>query len=206
MTDSREEEERPSDKHALDGRARPVTGRRWDPLASFRKTISPTQRMELLKMKVPVLPPEDFMDTAQFKRARAARSRRFLPLAFGLGALVFALLFAALCSWIWSAPPPARELAQPAPTPPAAQTERPLAAAISGDFPPVASAPILTPPAATAEASPRSKVSAAVALPPSIEPSSRSIPRAKPAPTQAKSSTPPVPDPAPSNSLWTKPR
>src|SRR6188474_2752565 len=124
MTHQREDDESPSGNHPLVGGVRPTSGGPWNPLASFRKTISAAQRIELLSMKVPVLPPEDFMDTAEFQRVHAARSRRFLPLVIGISALFLALLCAGLWSWLQVAPTPG----EPSIRPPAAAMTVPNAA------------------------------------------------------------------------------
>jgi hypothetical protein len=215
MTDSREEDERASGNHELEPKARPASGGPWDPLASFRKTISPTQRMELLKMKVPVLPPEDFMDTADFQRARAARTRRFMPLIVGLGGALLVLLFVGLWSRFWSTPSRPVESTRP----PIAPIEAPRAAAISNAVPTAASpahvdtpasptlttavAPVEPPSAKAAAKSP----SVEVGTPKSLDASPPSVPRSKPALLPPKTSTPPNPEPAPSGiNFWTQPR
>ena len=110
-----------------------ATGGPWDPFSYFRKTISPTQRLELLRLEVPVLPPEDFMDTADLKRVRFARLRRWRPALLGLGVLIIALLFAGF--WFWHSssapavdvvtPPPVMPRAQPTPPAPPRNEARP---------------------------------------------------------------------------------
>jgi len=104
MSKRRPEDEGPRGERERVPEAQPVGGEAWDPLASVRKSISPTQRIQLLKMQVPVLPPEDFMDTAAFQRARAVRSRRFLPLVLGLAGALLVLLLVGLWSRFSSNP------------------------------------------------------------------------------------------------------
>jgi cytoskeletal protein RodZ len=211
MTDSIDEEESSSGNHELEPKA-PRTGGPWDPLASYRKTISPTQRMELLQMKVPVLPPEDFMDTADFQRAQRARSRRFLPLVFALGAFLLVLLFMGLWSRFLSTPPQRDSSNRATPV----HTEQPPVAVVSSAAQTSASPlhtadavpPTLTAHAAPVEAPPTTKPAAKA--PSDVAPSSPSEPNprspSRSAVAQPKTSTPPVLDPAPSNTLWTKPR
>jgi hypothetical protein len=210
MTDSIDDEESSSGNHELEPKARRTSGP-WDPLASFRKTISPTQRMELLQMKVPVLPPEDFMDTADFQRARRARSRRFLPLVFALGAILLVLSFMGLWSRFLSTHPQRDSSTRATPVHPEQPPVAAVSSAIQASADPLHAAdavpPTLTARAAPVEAPPTTKPVAKApsdAAPPSpSEPNPRS-PRS--AVAQPKTSTPPVLDPAPSNTLWTKPR
>ncbi|HEY5377246.1 MAG TPA: hypothetical protein VIK01_26385 [Polyangiaceae bacterium] len=216
MTDSIEEEESSSGNHELEPKARPPSGGPWDPLSSFRKTISPTQRMELLQMKVPVLPPEDFMDTADFQRARAARWRRFLPLVLAVGALLFVLLFVGLWSRFWSTTTTPQRDSSTRATP--AHIEQPSVASASSAIQATADPlhiaaavpPTVTALVAPAESPPTTKpvAQAPIEAAPSSssEPNPRSAPRSVPALPQPKTATPLVPDPVPSNTLWTKPR
>ena len=204
MTASREEDERASGNHEVEPKARPASGH-WDPLASFRKTISPTQRMELLSMKVPVLPPEDFMDTADFERARAARSRRFMPLVFGLGGVLLVLLFVGLWSRFWSMSSHPMESTRP-PIAPKAVPTAPSPAHVDSQASPTSTtaAASIEPPAST---KPAAKSRPLEATPKSADPSPPSVPRSKPAPPQPKTSTPSNPEPAPSGiNFWTQPR
>jgi len=83
------------------------TGRhgRWDPFKTFRRILSPDERMALLRVKRPVQPPEDFMNTVELKLLRAAQRRDQLrhisPALIGLGTFVVVLVFAIL--W-WRSP------------------------------------------------------------------------------------------------------
>ena len=159
MTDTREDEDNPSGNHPLD--ARLTAGGSWNPLASFRKTISATQRMELLRMKIPVLPPEDFMDTADFQRARAARARRFRPLVVVISAVLLVLLFAGLRSWLQSLSPHRDASSEAVPGPgPIAQPPRPT---VSSAPPNAIAPPRVAPPAAPESAAPESAVPASAA-------------------------------------------
>jgi len=159
MTDTREDEDNPSGNHPLD--ARLTAGGSWNPLASFRKTISATQRMELLRMKIPVLPPEDFMDTADFQRARAARARRFRPLVVVISAVLLVLLFAGLRSWLQSLSPHRDASSEAVPGPgPIAQPPRPT---VSSAPPNAIAPPRVAPPAAPESAVPASAAPASAA-------------------------------------------
>src|SRR3954471_18494371 len=104
MSATRDKEGTTGGKRDLEPNTHPDNGEAWDPLASVRKTISPTQRIRLLKMHVPILPPEDFLDTADLQRRYALPSRRFLPLVFGLGGALLVLLFVALWLRFWPTP------------------------------------------------------------------------------------------------------
>src|SRR3954468_9714782 len=107
MTDTRNEDGRASGQGEPEAGKSPRTKPRWDPLSSIRMTISPAYRAELLLMKRPLLPPEDFMDTADFARERAARRRRLLPALLIGAAMVIAL--AAWALWTWSQNPAAAD-------------------------------------------------------------------------------------------------
>ena len=78
---------------------------RWDLFKSFRRTISPEERMALLQIKLPIQPPEDFMNTVELRRLRFTRFRdklrRFVPILIGLGVLLAAVLAAVLAAGIW---------------------------------------------------------------------------------------------------------
>ncbi|HKO50301.1 MAG TPA: hypothetical protein VJV79_21370 [Polyangiaceae bacterium] len=212
MTNPREDDERPSGNQRLEAAVRPITAGPWNPLASFRKTLSATQRIELLSMKVPVLPPEDFMDTAEFQRVRAARSRRFLPLVVGISAALLLLLCVGLWSWLKVRPP----LRATSPLPAAIGATAPTAIPVRLAPAPESTMAKPTPPT-VAKAPPISK-------PPAKPPVSTAAPAAREtlapresAPSSAPSSklsTPPpktntLPNPAPAASginFWTQPR
>jgi hypothetical protein len=193
----------------LSPETRPESGEAWDPLASVRKTISPTQRIQLLKMQVPVLPPEDFMDTAEFERGRAARSRRFLPLVYGLGGALLILLFAGLWSRFWSAHSSVEQTARSH----LAQIEKPRPAALTLN--PSAEPHQLTPssppvqPPARAEPPIQAKLPAPTDPKPAKAPRSTATHTAPPQATTSTAPTPtaPTPEPAPSGiKFWTQPR
>jgi len=140
--DERDDNEDSSDRFPV--KVNRVTGGRWNPLASFRKTISPEERLELLRLQPPLLPPEDFMDTAELQRVRYARLRRWWP---GLTiACFFAIaLVAVILLWPRAQSQPeetSTNSKQPETTPRVAQ-----AAALPTTGPSVASAPIVAPPA-----------------------------------------------------------
>jgi cytoskeletal protein RodZ len=116
MSKSRQEEERSMGGREVEAPARPDNAEPWNPLDSVRKTISPTQRLQLLKMQVPVLPPEDFLDTVQLRREQSVRSRRFRPLVFALGMALLVLLFLSL--WLrFRSTASGHDASAPAPTP-----------------------------------------------------------------------------------------
>lgn len=89
---------------------------RWDPFKTFRRILSPDERMALLRVKRPVQPPEDFMNTVELKLLRSAHRRDQLrhlsPALIGLGTFVVVLVIAIL--W-WRSPSasPARATALP---------------------------------------------------------------------------------------------
>lgn len=113
----------------------------WDPFKSFRKTISPEERMALLQVKVPIQPPEDFMDTMELRRLKLTRLqdklRRVGPALIGLGALLAAILAAAIWppSWLSATPVPANTTEVHAETPP---SNEPSAAVTSSNLPGIA--------------------------------------------------------------------
>ena len=179
----------------------------WDPLTSVRKTISPTQRIELLKMPVPILPPEDFMDTADLQRGRAVPSRRFLPLVFALLGGLLLLLFAGLWSRFSSSPAGSDETTGAEPPKP---SSLPVTATLSSAMPAPAPAPssaMPAPPAsvATAASAKERGPSPALAAIKPLEPQ----PLARPKPPSVPSSKPTsiTAEPAPSGiTFWTQPR
>jgi hypothetical protein len=209
MIKSREQDERPSGEHELEVKKPGSSRGPWDPFAYLRKTISPTQRMELLRLEVPVLPPEDFMDTADFRRARKARLRRWWPALVGLGAVVVALVFAGL--WSHQGPSPSANSGSATPALPT-QVPSDVVSALH----PIAH--VASPPTQTQVAD---SASAAVstAEPPPLKPSRperetpptagaavHSAPRSTPAST---SPPPPITPPEPASSgkiFWTSPR
>jgi hypothetical protein len=94
-----------AEREAMREAAREAGGRRgssgpWDIFATLRKTISPADRMALVNLKRPRLPPEDLLEPGQLSPARAARLRELWPAAIGVAALLSALLFAALW-FVW---------------------------------------------------------------------------------------------------------
>lgn len=223
MTGSRKEDDGSSISKELEPTARTTNDQPWDPLASIRKTISPTQRLQLLKMQVPILPAEDFMDTVEVQRAAEKRPRRFLVPVLGLAGVLLAFLVVVLWSRFWSAPPPLDE-----------STQRPLVSAGSREVAFRNATPSSATSADRSEPSPPSlealgaaratgESSAgdpAIAKPRALEVgSAKSLhtaspsPRSKSAPLQATTSTstptptPPNPEPAPSGiTFWTQPR
>jgi hypothetical protein len=112
----------------------------WDPFRYLIKTISPQQRVELLRLQVPILPPEEFMTTRELRMARMARLRRWRPAFIGGGVLLLALVAAAV--WFWGSPASVRPL-----PPPASVAQAPTGAAKTLDTPHVA-APTPAPPSA----------------------------------------------------------
>lgn len=103
----------------------------WDPFKSFRKTISPEERMALLQVKVPIQPPEDFMNTMELRRLKLTRIqdklRHLGPALIGVGVLLVTLLAVAILrsSWLSTTPVPATTAEVHAATPP---TNEPSAA------------------------------------------------------------------------------
>ena len=87
------------------------TGRhgRWDPFKTFRRVLSPEERMQLLMVKRPVQPPEDFMNTVELKLLKSTQWRDQLrhlsPAIIGLGTLFVALLAAVVWWSPWSSAP-----------------------------------------------------------------------------------------------------
>lgn len=68
----------------------------WDPFRYLIKTISPQQRVELLQLQVPILPPEEFMTTRELRTARMARWRKWWPAMLGGLVLLIATVAAAV--------------------------------------------------------------------------------------------------------------
>lgn len=101
---------------AVDSDTSSARGTAWDPLASIQKTISPTQRMQLLKMEVPVLPPEDFMDTTELERGRHEHTRRFVPLVLCLGGALLILLSVGVWLRVRSSPSSSAQVTRATPT------------------------------------------------------------------------------------------
>jgi len=159
----------------------------WNPFQSFRKTISPEERLALLQMKRPIVPPEELMDTGELRRLklerRRARLRQWMPALVGLGALLFALLLAVVWRSL-SSPPTASQSAQAEAT---RQTPDVLPST-----PSVAHSPPSSQPAAPTS-QPTAQVSAARASlapsPPSAASSTKARPKA-PSPASIASSTP----------------
>jgi hypothetical protein len=228
MSKPRHEQESASRTGAIEQKAAAPHEETWDPLASIRKTISPTQRMRLLKMEVPVLPPEDFMDTAELQRVHVPRTQRFLPLLLAFGAALLILSLMGLYLRFWSAPSnleqsptAARTTTQPAelpttvdPTPSLASPSRPANSTPSSSPQPEEERPPQTRAASLSPAkAPLTKSSAdatqsrgtqsnvtAVAEPNTSAPHVRPDPSTSTpqARTEPSTSTPPVPAPVPS--------
>ena len=81
---------------------------RWDPFKTFRRFVSPEERMQLLMMKRPVQPPEDFMNTVELKLMRSTQLRDQLrhlsPALIGLGTLLVVLVVAVFWWQPWLPP------------------------------------------------------------------------------------------------------
>jgi hypothetical protein len=206
MTDARSDDEHVDSKPELETGKSQTTGGPWDPFSYLRKTISPAFRMELLRLKRPILPPEDFMDTADFKRARIERLRHFLPALVGLAALILASLLG-LGFWLHRSPPLAdgtlpATTRKPQLTPPATEA--------TPNAPPPATAPSVI----TSERPVRVEAVLATQLAPpmSAAPPIRTGTNSRPA-TPKKTEIPPVkpsasaaPEPTPADTFWKKPQ
>jgi hypothetical protein len=121
MSKSQEPTEPASDATPIPSTPRPSTGP-WDPFRYLIRTISPEQRAELLQLQVPILPQEEFMTTAELRKARRARLRTRRPMIVGAAALAIALVIWAI-RW-WATAPSADPAARQAPlmgTPPVAR-------------------------------------------------------------------------------------
>ncbi|HKO51970.1 MAG TPA: hypothetical protein VJV79_29880 [Polyangiaceae bacterium] len=115
------------DDETADGTKNTGNHGRWDPFKTFRRFLAPEERMELLQVKRPVLPPEDFMNTVELERLRSTRFRaklRYLsPALIGLGTFLIVGVAAVLWCRPWSsssvspAPAAAPAAHNPVPTP-----------------------------------------------------------------------------------------
>jgi hypothetical protein len=119
---------------------------RWNPFVSLRMTISPEQRMALLNMPMPLLPPEDFLSAEE--RKKLARARRGpiiirLVVVFGIAALAILVGW-----WLW--PSATHRDAQP-------KAVSPHAASTPSASPAVAAPPVVTLTQPTAERIPEAK-------------------------------------------------
>jgi len=216
MSKLRPEEQPVSGSRPLEQNGGSAREETWDPLASIRKTISPTQRIRLLKLEVPVLPPEDFMDTAELQRSLVPSPRRFLPLVVGLGAAFLILLVAGIWSRFLSTSSNEAQSTAAAPAAP----DRPRLAASVGASPSLAAPPparstTTSPPSPTRTerlAEPRaatvsSTAKAASAKSTSAPKQSVVTPPIVPAVPEATAPSPDVAAPAPSGiKFWTQPR
>ena len=220
MTKQRQAEEGVIANQALEADPRAPQEQAWDPLASIQKTISPTQRLQLLKMEVPILPPEDFLDTTELQQERGEPSRRFVPLVLCSASALLILLCAGVWSRFW-APSGTNEGTQlarskQAPPPTGVNRSAPVTATASSAI--VALAPTGFPqpgaslPGHVAE-SPGAKA-------PAAPPATARLPKSQPDPKRAtvtrsnvaeaaepNTSTPSTPQIAPSGVVfWTQPR
>ena len=168
---------------------------RWNPFASMRMTISPDERLALLKMPLPLLPPEDFLSTVE--REKLARARR-RPVVIGLVAFVGVAVLGALGWWLWPGVP--HPDVQATAVPPSADAT--LAASPPSTVAPVAPVATVAQPTAESSASSRPPLPAASSPVASVPPPARP-PKRDPRPSTAEKPT--VLTPAPANSSSTAP-
>jgi hypothetical protein len=217
VSETQKDDERASGEHELEVKKPGSSRGPWDPFSYLRKTISPAQRLELLRLEVPILPPEDFMDTADFRRARRARLRRWWPALLGFGALMLALMFAGL--WLRRSPPviqpSSSAVALPMPLQTPGQTSSPPRPLAGSTLPPIAPAPVVTSnSSATLNPAPAGEPSASPkplrvehGTPSASEAAVHSAPHANP--VSSPSPSPPIDTSAPAPSgktFWTTPR
>lgn len=184
-------------------------------------------------MPLPVLPPEDFMDTADFQRAKAARLRRLRPALLGLLALLSLAIFGLVAWWssLSALTPSPRSDDQPGAVRPLAPPGVPQAALASSapatSVPPAKSSTAVAPlphsatepvheleprPISTGfgdSAKPKPKtipdVESGQSTPPLIRPTPTLRPKSDPTPVKPAASPKPEPPPG-DDDLWTKQR
>jgi len=164
---------------------------RWDPFKTFRRFLSPEERMELLRIKRPLRPPEDFMNTVELQQLRSTQFREKLrhltPAIIGLGTFLVVLIGATLWYQPWSSPlVSAASATAPAPEVATATSDNhgPATKPNSNSLPTAQAAPPSPSPVPSEGASPPAR---GATLPPHASPR-------KPVPTAASAARP-VPTP-----------
>ncbi|HKO51519.1 MAG TPA: hypothetical protein VJV79_27610 [Polyangiaceae bacterium] len=185
MINSSEQMGRQSGRRELDPKRVDVTPAPGDPLTDLWKISSPSQRLELLRHVLPVLAPEDLVDTADQQRPQRAPRRAWLPVLIGLPIAIIGLSWGGL--WLG--------LRVPLDLPPASASPQP------------ATPPALAIRVAEPERTNPSAMEPGVTAKPQVGAANHSVVPANGPSLRAQTATLAAPDrPANGKSFWTKPR